>query len=108
MSEQDLYAAMLASMKEFQAQLCQTMRDWQTENRAAFTRLHERMDAQVEKETVSSPDCETRRTSCRSCMNQKIEKATGIPQWALAVGTIGGMMFGAMAIFIITKGAMLP
>ena len=108
MSEQDLYAAMLASMKEFQSQLCQTMRDWQGENRIAFTRIHERLDAQVEKEAVSSPDCEARRTSCRSCMNTKIEKASGIPQWALAVGTIGGMMFGAMAIFIITGGAMLP
>jgi len=99
---------MLASMKEFQAQLCQTMRDWQTENRVAFTRIHERLDSQVEKETVSSADCEQRRTACKACFHSKIERASGVPQWALVVGTVGGVMFGAMAIFIITGGAMLP
>lgn len=88
--------------------ICKLLEQNQTEYRAGMLRVHERLDQIIEKESVSAEACEQRRTSCRACTNQKIEKASGCPTWMLGVGSIGGLLIGSMAIYIITAGRFLP
>jgi len=68
----------------------------------AIDRIHERIDALVSKESVASSDCETRRNTCRACMQTKIEKARGYPTWVTIIGSIGASLIVGMSMYIIT------
>jgi len=68
---------------------------------AAINRVHERIDALVEKESVTGKDCETRRNSCRVCMNTKIEKASGVPKWVATLGSIGSAVITGLTMYVL-------
>lgn len=68
----------------------------------AITRVHERLDALIAKESVASADCESRRNSCKACMNTKIEKVSGVPKWALVVGSMGSAVITGLIMYVAT------
>lgn len=88
--------------------ICEILRANQQEYREGMKRLHERLDTMFEKEAVTSATCEDRRNYCRACTNAKIKEAAGCPTWVLGIGSIGGLLIGSMAIYIITAGRFLP
>lgn len=82
----------LTSFQETNAKLIESIR---TENREDHTRIHERLDALVDKGPVTGLDCENRRNQCRTCMFQKIDKAKGWPPWIAGIGAIAtGLITG--------------
>jgi len=86
----DVYASIMDSISTFRAEQCE-----------AIKRIHERLDKLVENSPPSRKECEETRTACRSCMNTKIEKATGVPKWALVVGSIGSALLTGLVMFVL-------
>lgn len=84
---------------------CETLRQWQKENREAQSRIHERLDMLINQpEGVSIKGCEETRTACRQCTNlkiEKMEKKVGVPAWLIPISSVATGLFVAMIMFII-------
>ena len=97
-------AEVISAITAFQAANVQLIEGIQKENREAHTRLHERLDDLMSKESVSGSDCENRRNLCRGCMQQKIDNARGWPPWIAGVGTIAAALITGLIMNTFKKG----
>ena len=73
-------------------------REIQRENRDAFCKIHDRLDALTAKEVIARPDCE----KYRKDLLGEIEKKAGVPAWVLAIGTVGAAIIASLVMYVVT------